>query len=215
MIAGEPGKSELLRYLDLPEERSQAHAPQRQNPGDRRREADPRTGGWRPERPRTKTVAELAPPEDVRLAMERSCPRRSAKSKKQPRKNGSPDSPQSSRICKSGCPATCAPSLPGRRTWISPRTLARPLWRQPARGPGPGGGQYRLLDLSRTQVTDSGLETLRTMPNLRRLQIQETNTGDKGIMAIETLGQTGSFEPVRDPCHRSGPLRLCFLEKSA
>jgi hypothetical protein len=52
---------------------------------------------------------------------------------------------------------------------------------------GPVGNDLLWLDLSRTNITDTGLASLAQMPNLERLDLRATAVGDEGLKALAGL----------------------------
>ena len=188
VVAGDPAKSTLLRYIDLPEG-DPKHMPPKgktQVTEDERLILDWWVQAGMPE---NKTVAELALPDDVLLALDRNVP-------------------EAVRVKQEEAKRARVAALAGTLTALQkrlPGTMLRAvapgetdLEFSPGANPaGFGDAQLRelaavsgdltLLDLRHTAVTDAGLATLATMPNLRRLQLQETSTGDAGLTGIATL----------------------------
>ena len=187
VVAGEPAKSTLLRYIDLPESDSK-HMPPK---GKVQVSDDERLilSWWvQAGAPENRTVGELPLPDDVQLAMDRDVPE-AIRAKRAAAKHE-----EVARLAITV--SSLQKRLPGTLRAVAPgeTDLEFSAGLDPARF---GDGQLRelalvgdeitLLDLHRTAVTDAGLQTLTKMPNLRRLQLQETNTGDAGLTGIKTL----------------------------
>ena len=187
VVAGDPAKSNLLRYLDLPETDSK-HMP----PKGKVQVTDDEhlILSWWVEAgaPENKTVGELTLPDDVQLAMDRNVPE-AIRAKREAEKHA--------RVVRlAGVVSGLQKRVPGTLRAVAPddTDLEFSASVDPSRF---GDGQLRelaavgdnlvALDLRRTAVTDAGLQTLGKMPNLRRLQLQETNTGDAGLISIKTL----------------------------
>jgi uncharacterized membrane protein len=187
VIAGEPAKSNLLRYIDLPESDSK-HMPPK---GKVQVNEDERLIlGWWVEAgaPESTTVGELTLPDDVRLAMERNVP---------PAQREKQDAARREKVARlAAAVAGLQKRLPGTLRAVAPGEPD--LEFSAAVDPGHfGDAQLRdlatvgdnlvLLDLSRTKVTDAGLAAVAKMPNLRRLQLQETGVTDAGLPSIKAL----------------------------
>lgn len=188
VVAGDPAKSTLLRYIDLPEG-DPKHMPPKgktQVSDDERLILDWWVQAGLPE---NKLMAELTPPDDVLLALNRNVPE--AVRVKQ----------ETAKRAKVAALAATLATLQKRLPGTMLRAVApgeTDLEFAPGADPAHfGDTQLReltavgedviLLDLRRTAVTDAGLAALAKMPNLRRLQLQETSTGDAGLLELKTL----------------------------
>ena len=187
VIAGVPAKSNLLRYIDLPETDAE-HMPPK---GKTQVNEDERLIlNWWVEAgaPENAAVGGLSLPDDVQLAMERNVP--AAVREKQ-------EAAKREKVARlAGAVADLQKRLPGTLRAVAPgeTDLEFSATVDPGRF---GDAQLRelasvgenltLLDLSRTRVTDAGLAALTKMPGLRRLQLQETNVTDAGLLSIKML----------------------------
>ncbi len=186
-LAGDPAKSPLLRYIDLPLD-DPKHMPPK---GKTQVTDDERLIlGWWVEAgaPENKTVAELDPPEEVRLALERNVPE--AVRKKQ-------DAEKLQRVAQlAPVVADLQKRVPGELRAVAPGDTALEFSARPyperfgdeqLRALEPVAAYLVSLDLRRAAVTDAGLEMLGHMPNLRQVELQETKTGDAGLAGIGHL----------------------------
>jgi hypothetical protein len=184
VVPSEPSKSLLLRYIDLPDD-DEKHMPPK---GKTQLSDDERAilEWWvQAGAPENQTIGSLTVPPDVQLAMERTVPEAVRE------KQEAAERAQAAQVA-----ATMAPlktTLPGSLRMIVPgepgleysaaadyAKVSDPQLRQLE----PLGAHILLLDLSRTHISDSGLQSLAKMPNITRLQIQETNTGDPGLQWV-------------------------------
>ncbi len=187
LIAGDPAKSSLIRYLDLPES-DPKHMPPKgktQLSDDERLILDWWVGAGAPDR---KTVGELLPPEEVQLAMSRNVPE-SVRKKQEAEK-------QHALAQLAPIVAAAQKDVPGYLRAIAPGDTALEFSANPypekfgddqLRALAPVAEHVAILDLRRTKVTDAGLDECGKMPGLRRLELQETKVGDRGLAAIGGL----------------------------
>ena len=187
VVAGAPVKSNLLRYIDLPETDAK-HMPPK---GKTQVNEDERLIlNWWVEAgvPENATVGTLSLPDDVQLAMERNVP---------PAIREKQDAAKREKVARlAGAVTGLQKRVPGTLRAVAPGETD--LEFSSAVDPGRfGDEQLRdlasvgenlvLLDLSRTNVTDAGLAALTKMPGLRRLQLQETHVTDAGLLSIKLL----------------------------
>ena len=187
VIAGDPAKSLLVRYIDLPENDAK-HMPPK---GKTQVSDDERLilNWWvQAGLPENKTIGELALPDDVQLAMDRNVPAAIREKADAARRE------QVARLAVTL--AGLQKRVPGSLRAIAPgeTDLEYSPGADPARFGDAQlreltavGNELTLLDLRRTAVTDAGLQTLEKMPRLRRVQLQETSTGDAGLTSIKML----------------------------
>ena len=188
VVAGDPAKSTLLRYIDLPEG-DPKHMPPK---GKTQVTDDERLilNWWvQAGLPENKKVAELTLPDDVQLAMDRNVPEE-IRVKQEAAKHAEVAKLAETLVAlQKRLPGTSLRAVaPGETDLefspgLEPATFGDAQLRELA----PVAGNLTLLDLRRTVVTDDGLQTLAKMPKLRRLQLQETNTSDAGLRGIDTL----------------------------
>ena len=187
VVAGDPAKSNLLRYIDLPENDSR-HMP----PKGKTQVSDDEhlILNWWVEAgaPENKTAGELTLPDEVQLAMNRNVPE--AVRAKQ-------EAAMHEKIARlETVVAGLQKRVPGSLHAVAPGTTD--LEFSAALDPAHFGDAQLselaavaddlvLLDLRRTAVTNTGLALLSKMPRLRRLQLQETNVTDAGLTEIKTL----------------------------
>ncbi len=187
VVAGAATKSNLLRYIDLPETDAK-HMPPK---GKIQVNEDERLIlNWWVEAgaPENATINELSLPDDVQLAMERNVP---------PAVREKQEAAKREKVVQlAGAVTGLQKRLPGTLRAVAPGETD--LEFSAALNPGQfGDAQLQelasvgdnlvLLDLSRTNVTDAGLAALTKMPGLRRLQLQETNVTDAGLAGVKTL----------------------------
>ena len=187
VIAGDPAKSNLLRYIDLPENDSKHMPPKGKTPVS---DDERLILNWWVEAgaPENKTVGQLTLPDDVQLAMDRNVP--AAIREKQ-------EAAKRAEVAQlAGVVAGLQKRVPGSLRALAPGETA--LEFSAALDPGRfGDAQLRelaavapdlvVLDLRGTRVTDAGMGPLASMTNLKRLQLQETNITDAGLTGIKTL----------------------------
>jgi uncharacterized membrane protein len=213
IVPGDPAKSLLSRYIDLPED-DDKHMPPKgktQVTDDERAILD-----WWIEAgaPETKTIGDLNVPADVQLAMERTVPE-AIRQKQEATLHA-----QAATLA-----ALLGPmqkSLHGSLRLIVP---GEPNLEYSAgvghaqvddgelRQLGPVAENIVLLDLARTHITDAGLQSLPAMPNLARLEIQETNTGDPGLQWVGNLPALEVLNLYNTHVTDKGLSRLASLKK--
>ena len=213
LIAGEPGKSMLLRYLDLPEDDPKHMPPKGKAPlsDDQRLILDWWVQAGAPE---AKTVSEMSPPEEVQLAMGRNVPEEIRKKQ---------ETEKQQRVAQlAPVVAALQKQVPGYLRAIAPGDTALEFSANPyperfgddqLRALAPVAADIVILNLRRTKVTDSGLAMLEKMSNLRRLELQETKTGDAGLAGIKALGGLEILNLYDTQVTDMGLARLAGLKK--
>ena len=190
VVTGDPAKSTLLRYIDLPEADPKHMPPRGKTPVS---DDERLILSWWVQAglPENKTVAELSAPDDVLLAMDRDVPE-AVRAKQQEAKRAKVAAlAETLAALQKRLPGTTLRAVAPGETDLefSPGGNPAAFGDAQLRELVAAGSDITLLDLRRTAVTDAGLATLATMPNLRRLQLQETGTGDPGLREITKLSQ--------------------------
>ncbi len=215
MIAGDPAKSNLLRYIDLPEGDAK-HMPPK---GKTQVSDDERLIlNWWVEAgaPENTPVGELTPPDDVQLAMERNVP---------PAIRAKQEAAKREKVARlAGIVAGLQKRVPGTLRAIAPGETD--LEFSAALEPGRfGDAQLQdlaavgddlvLLDLRRTNVTDAGLADPREDAPPAAAATSRNKSHRRGFKEYRSLGRSPGSEPVRHPRHRRGRARAWNDEEIA
>jgi len=187
VVPSEPTKSLLLKYIDLPDD-DEKHMPPKgktQLTDDEQAVLAWWVGAGAPDE---KTIGALAVPAAVQLAMERAVPEAIRQ------KEEAAERAQAEKVV-----AALGPLQKGLRGSLRLIVPGEPNLEYDAgadhaqvddaqlRKLEPLGENMVLLDLSRTRISDAGLDAVAKMPKLTRLELQETNIGDAGLQQIVKL----------------------------
>jgi hypothetical protein len=213
IVPGDPTKSLVSRYIDLPDDDEKHMPPKGKTPvtDDERAILDWWIGAGAPE---TTKIGDLNVPADVQLAMERTVPeairqKQEAALHAQAAKLAAALGPLQNSL--HGSLRLIVPGVPNLE--YSAGAAHAQVDDGELRQLGPVAENIVLLDLARTRITDAGLKSLPKMPNLTRLEIQETNTGDPGLEWVVSLPALEVLNLYDTQITDKGLARLASLEK--
>jgi Planctomycete cytochrome C/Leucine Rich repeat len=187
VVAGDPASSELLKRVHLPLE-DKAHMP----PKGMTPLTDDETAvlAWwtLAGLPKDGTLRARKAPAEIRVAFSRTLPEGERRMVEELQNRQASEYEATLTGLRAKVPGSLRAILPGERDLEYTAAIA---------GAAFGNAELRMLesvgndllwlDLSRTGVTDAGLEVLAKMPNLERIDLRGTAIGDDGVRALAGL----------------------------
>ncbi len=213
VIAGDPAKSNLIRYLDLPESDPKHMPPKGKT---QPTEDEQLILNWWVQvgAPEQRTVGELTLPDDVQLALERNVPP-AIRAKQEAAKHA-----EVARLAVTV--AALQKQLPGSLRALAPGETDLEFAATPDPGRfgdaqlqalAPVANYLVLLDLRQSAVTDAGLAKVVKMPRLRRLELQETHLTDAGLAGIRAQSALEVLNLYDTQVDDAGIASLAALQK--
>jgi len=193
VVAGDPGASELLRRLGLPEDDKKHMPPKgKEQPGP---DAVAVLRWWvEAGLPETETLRDLHAPPELRSAFERLLPEPERRATLELQQRMAAELEAALAEVRAAVPGSLRPVTPGERELEFTAAIAGPSFGDAElQKLEPVADDLVWLDLSRTAVTDAGLRVLAKMPNLTRLDLRDTSVGDAGLKAVAGLEKLESL----------------------
>jgi hypothetical protein len=198
VVAGDAESSELLKRIHLPPDDKQHMPPKGKAPltGD-----ETAVLAWwvAAGAPNHETLRTLKAPAEIGVAFARTLPERERRAVEELQNRQASQYEATLTGLRTTLPGTLRTILPGERDLeFTAATAGAAFGDAELRQLGSVGNDLSWLDLSRTAITDAGLQVLANMPNLQHLDLRATAVGDDGLKALaglkklETLGLYGT-----------------------
>lgn len=198
VMAGSPGRSELLRRLHLPVD-DKKHMPPKGRPPLSDDESAVLAWWIGAGAPASGTLRTLKAPAEVRVAFSRALPEAERRTLEELQHRQAAEYEATLAAVRAAVPGSLRAILPGERDLEYTAAVAgAALGDAELAKLAAAGKDLVWLDLSRTGISDAGLKVLGKMPNLQYLDLRETAVGDAGLEALaplrnlQTLGLYGT-----------------------